>query len=79
MEIELNNTVNKTQIEINYFNRDMLTMKTVKHNNAQRVSWQQDVLLSVFNRLFSPCSMTQGRQDSMVNHENDYSTYFEAD
>ena len=54
-------------------------MKTVKHNNAQRVSWQQDVLLSVFNRLFSPCSMTQGRQDSMVNHENDYSTYFEAD
>ena len=34
MEIELNNTVNKTQIEINYFIRDKHTMKTVKHNNS---------------------------------------------
>ena len=51
-------------------------MKTVKHN-AQRDNWQHDVLLSVFNRLFNLCSMTQGRRDSIVNHEKAYSAYFE--
>ena len=79
MEIELINTVNKSHIEIEYFIRDKLTMKTVKHNNAQRDNWQHDVILSVSNRLFNPCSMTQGRRDSTVNHEKAYSAYFEAD
>ena len=60
MEIELN-TVNKSHIEIDYFIRDKFTMKTVKDNNAQRDNWQHDVILSVLNWLFNPCSMTQGR------------------
>ena len=69
MEIELNNKVNKTEIEIKSFIRDKLTMKTVKHNNPQRDDWQHNVLLSVFNWLFNPCSMTQRRRDSTVNRE----------
>ena len=36
LKIELNNTVNKTQIEIDYFVRDKLATKTVKQNNGQR-------------------------------------------
>ena len=43
LEIELNNTVNKTQIEIDYFVRDKLATKRVKQNNGQRDDWQHDV------------------------------------
>ena len=73
LEIELNNTVNKTQIEIDYFVRDKLATKRVKQNNGQRC------LLSAFNRLFNPCSMTQGRRVSIVNHEKAYSAHLRAD
>ena len=74
LKIELNNTVNKTQIEIDYSVRDKLATKTVKQNNGQRDDWQHGVFLSAFNRLFNPCSMTQGRRVSIVN-----SCYFKAD
>ena len=62
VEIELNNTLNKTQIELDYFNQrdnclDKLTMKTEvhKHDNVQTTR----SLIIVW--LFNPCSVTQGR------------------
>ena len=62
MEIELNNTLNKTKIELDYFNQrdnclDKLTMKTEvhKHDNVQTTR------SLIIVRLFNPCSVTQGR------------------
>ena len=62
VEIDLNNTLNKTKIELDYFNQrdnclDKLTMKTEvhKHDNVQTTR------SLIIVRLFNPCSVTQGR------------------
>ena len=62
VEIELNNTLNKSQIKLDYYNQrdnclDKLTMKTQLqvHDNVQTAR------SLIIVRLFNPCSVTQGR------------------
>ena len=62
VEIELNNTLKKAQIELDYFSQrdnclDKLTMKTEvhKHDNVQTTR------SLIIVRLLNPCSVTQGR------------------
>ena len=59
VEIELNNTLNKSQIELDYYNQrdnclDKLTMKTHVHDNVQTTR------SLIIVRLFNTCSVTQG-------------------
>ena len=60
MEIELNNTLNKSQIELDYFNQrdnclDKLTMKTELHVHDNVQTTRSLIIV----RLFSTCSVTQ--------------------
>ena len=61
VEIELNNTLNKSQIELDYFNqRDNCLDKLMKtqlhlHDNVQTTR------SLIIVRLFNSCSLTQGR------------------
>ena len=62
VEIEMNNTLNKSQIEIDYFNHrgnclDKLTMKTQLHVHDNVQTTRSLIIV----RLFNPCSVTQGR------------------
>ena len=77
VEIELNNTLNKSQIEFDYvIQKDKIIIAYLISSQ-----WKQKnmTMLNVWTHqnnfivwLFNPCSVTQGRWDSIVNHEKAY-------